>query len=718
MSKSSRRVYRHAELERLLNPRSIAVVGVSQNPASMGNIAAARLAAFKGRSFLVNPKYDQIGSEKCYSSLAELPDAPDCVVITVPRAGVEATVVECAERGVGGVVVFASGYAETCMPERIALQQRLVSIGRDSGLRIMGPNCLGFMNIASRAIVSFTKGAIIPYEGVPPAAVGLISQSGSIAFSLAQAMFERASFSHVVACGNSCDVDIADGIAYLADDPSCKAIACILEGIAQPERLIEAADIAFAAGKPLVVYKLGVGEEGARATLSHTGTLAGTFAAYKAALERAGVVLTFDYGGLLRTASFLAKFPRPSSHGVAVVSGSGGMAITAADSAEVYGIGLSQPEEATRLRLKELIPDFGSTRNPVDATGMAGRSEGHVACFDAMLQSGMYGAGVFPQPTILEVTARRLELMGEVAKRHGKPICVVRYNGWTGWEGTKAVEASQNLALFDSMDQCFSTLACWHWRDDFIRLRETNGPRKVARLSQPEAKAKAAALIIGSLHTVLAEREAKEVLACYDVPVVEERLAQSRTQAVAAASSIGFPVVLKVESAGLPHKSEAGVVRLNIRSIEEVEVAYDMLMENACKLVPQSHIAGVLVQPMLSPGVEIMVGARIDPMFGPLVVAGIGGVFVELLKDSALEIAPIHADEAKAMLGKLKAKALLNGFRGMEPVDRDKLADIIVRIAEFASDQSDLIAEVDVNPLICGGGRIVAVDALIVRRNS
>jgi acyl-CoA synthetase (NDP forming) len=717
MSASPRRVYRHQELQRLFNPGSIAIYGISPNPASMGARILGHMQAFKGRVHLVNPKYEAIGDRPCFASIAALPEKPDCVIMAVPRDGVEAGVLDCARGGAAGVVIFASGYAETGKPERAAMQERLGAIARDTGLKIIGPNCLGFVNFRLGAKVSFTRTELaLDMPEIPR--VGLVSQSGAIGFALAQAVQRGLALSHVISAGNSCDVNIADDVAFLAEDPGCASIALLYEGIADPSQLIEAGEIAWAADKPVIAVKLGLGERGATAALSHTGSMTGSTAAYKAAFERAGIVLLEGFEGLLETAAFFAKAPRrPSARGVAIMSGSGGACINATDFAEKYDVPTPAPAAHTQAVLAVHVPEFGSPRNPCDMTAMGGNDPKILpACAEALLSDPAYGALVYPIMLPGATTMKRQQQVAGIAQRLGKPVCSPFAGGWIGGPDMHIAESHPGIAVFHTVERCFAALAAWHARDERRREEAKRGAGKAARLSPPDARDKAAALIRAARARTLTEREAKAVLACYGVPVVGEALVQSAGAAARAAQELGFPVAMKVESPDIPHKTEAGVIRLNLRTAEEAKAAYAAVMKNACSYKADARINGVLVQPMVAAGTEVMVGARIDPLFGPLIVAGLGGILVELLKDTAVGLAPVTSREARAMLGRLKGRAALEGFRGSAPVDQDGLADVITRISEFADDQRELIAELDINPLICSGGRITAVDALMVRK--
>jgi acyl-CoA synthetase (NDP forming) len=382
----------------------------------------------------------------------------------------------------------------------------------------------------------------------------------------------------------------------------------------------------------------------------------------------------------------------------------------AADRAEQFGVALPQPNEAVREILTSHIPEFGSARNPCDVTAqILANPESLNACADALLGDATYGALVVPQTYGYGPSAKRIPVYDSLAAKHGKVACIVWQSEWLEGPGVKEAEEAEHVALFRSMPSCFAALAAWHWRAE----KRAAGTPTLAP-TPPETMEQARALISSAGGQTLTEREAKEVLALYGVPVVGERVAHSADEAVNAAGALGYPVVLKVESPDLPHKTEAGVVRLNLRDADEVRAAYQTIMAKANAVTPPPRINGVLVQKMMPQGVEMVVGARIDPLFGPLAVVGLGGILVELLQDSALAPAPVSHDEALGLLAQLKGARLLDGFRGMPSVDRNRLADVICRVAAFAADHRDMIAELDVNPLICTGEHITAVDALIV----
>jgi acetate---CoA ligase (ADP-forming) len=617
-------------------------------------------------------------------------------------------VLDCAKAGVGGIIIFASGYSETAKEDRIAQQERLAGVARETGLRIVGPNCLGVVNALLDSRVTFMN--ITPIPRPERNAIGIVSQSGALGMALAQGVVRGMSVSHVMTSGNSCDVDMADFVNYLATDPACASIACVFEGMATPERLLLAAENAWAEDKPLIIFKMASGERGAVAAMSHTGSLAGSHASYRAVFQRAGAVMVDDFEALMETAAFFAKAPAPKARGAAVVAASGGAAIMAADRAEQHGVAMPQPAPEVKTILEARVPEFGSTRNPVDVTAqILADPEALGVCAGALLSDPQYGVLVSPLTYGYAPSAKRPETYSALAEQHGKMACVVWQTEWQDGPGVIEANRCNRAALFRSMNACFAALASWHWRAD-----KRGAGAQVVAATAPEVIARTRELITAAGGQTLTERQAKDVLTHYNVPVVGERLAESEAAAVSAANALGYPVVLKVESPDLPHKTEAGVIRLNLRDADEVRAGYAAVMANAGEVSPAPRINGVLVQPMVPQGIEMVVGARNDPLFGPLIVVGLGGVLVEVLKDTALSPAPVTPVEAEGLLRQLKGIKLLEGFRGMQAVNIRRLAQVISDVSRFVADHRDSVAELDVNPLICAGDRITAVDALIV----
>ena len=449
--------YRHAELVRTLAPRSIAVVGASSTPGTLGYRTIQNLARFGGGIYLVNGRHREILGRPCYPDLGSLPEVPDCVVLAIPRESTEQAVRDCARIGAGGVVIFASGYAEMGGEERIAAQQRLQAIARESGLRIIGPNCTGFANHVIGVTAGFAEFA---ESAVRSAAVGLITQSGALGLALSQAALHGVSFSHVLTCGNSCDVDVADLISFLAEDPSCSAIACQFEGLSDPSRLIEAARRAKSAGKALIACKIGKGEAGRSAVAFHTATDPGSADVYSQSLSNAGAVMVDRFDALVETAAFFSKFNRTNRGGLAILSSTGGGAIIVADEADEVGVPLPQPAEGTVAILRKHIPDFGAARNPCDATAQATRyPDSLLQCAKALLDDPAYGMLLIPLSRVHNV-----ELFLEIGKlgRHaGKPVGIVWLSQWLEGPGIADLEADPGLFVFRSAQNCLAAVAAW-----------------------------------------------------------------------------------------------------------------------------------------------------------------------------------------------------------------------------------------------------------------
>jgi len=706
-----RPVYGRAELQRLIDPASVAIIGLSASEGSFGTRTLMNMRQSENvRLYGVNPKADTLHGVPCFASVGQIPERIDCAVIATPRERVEQLVEDCAAAGVGGCIIYASGYAETGREDRLQQQARLAAIARASGLRIVGPNCIGIINNFRHAGLLFLS----TYETTPwrLGPIGLISQSGALGYTLAQACERGGNFSHYFTAGNSCDVDVCDFMSYLAEDPACRVITCLVEGVKDGERLIEAGEKALAADKPVVIYKMATGNAAAQAAMSHTGTLAGANAAYDAVFRRTGMIAVDNLEQVYETASFLAKAGRPKAQGVAVMATSGGACVITADKAELHGVALPQPGPATQAVLDAAIPEFGSARNPCDVTAQViNDPDSFMRCTKAMLEDPAYGALILPQVVSGELTINRVPVVAGLAEGAGKPICITWINEWLEGPGSALYEANPNTAVFRSTDRCFRALAAWQWRE---RIRQVPAPKPRRTSGKPAAAV--AQRLLDAAGPRLSETQAKAVLAAYGIPVARDVLVQDADAAVAAAAEIGYPVVIKLDSPDIAHKTEAGVVKLGLADEAAVRKAVAEITAAAERIVPAPAIRGISVQPMISAGIELVIGARLDPQFGPLIVVGMGGVLVELMADTAVDLAPVDHDGALALLKSLKAWKLLTGYRGARGVDLDRVAAIVVAVSELATDLAASIGEIDVNPVICSPDRITAVDALIIRR--
>jgi len=689
-----RPIYTRAQLDRLIAPKSIAIVGASPRAGSFGLRTLENLAHFRGAVWPVNAKYPEIGGRTCYASLAALPGKPDLVALVVPREGVEAALKEAAAAGAGGVVVYASGYGEMARDEGAAEQQRLAAIAQAARMPMLGPNCMGLVNHELGVGVSF----IPEYAKMPRGAgpIAFVSQSGALGYCLAQAAERGLGYRYFFSVGNSRDVDVADLIGAMAEDPGVRAIACLFEGVPDARRLLEAGARAKEAGKPVIVYKLGVSEDGAAAARSHTGSMAGSAAAFRALFERAGFAIADDYEALVEYAKFFAAAGKPLAKGVAVVSGSGGAGIIAADMAARHGVPMPQPAEATTAVLRSVVPEFGAARNPCDPTGQVlSVPESYNKCCQALLDDPQYGVLLCAMSVSSRETGpKRSTDIAALARSQPKPIAVAWVSEWLQGPGSEAYEADDRVGFFRSMDRCYAAIAAWQRWHVHPTVQE---PRLSARMSFSFSKEK----------KVLGEREAKAILGKYGIQSAPERQARSADEAVRAAAELGYPVVLKADG-DIEHKTEAGAVKLDLRD--------EAALRAACGAMTAAK-NGFLVQSMVKGGVELVVGVKRDAQCGPVLLVGLGGVLVEVLRDTALALAPVGKLEARRMLASLKGYPLLTGFRGAPAVDLDAVCEAVARISEFAADHADSIEEIDVNPLLARPDGAVALDALIVLRD-
>jgi len=715
MTSSMRPLYNAADLKRLIDPKVVAVVGASETRGSFGERTLSNMSGFSGKVFAINPKYQTLLGRPCVPSLAELPERPDCVVLCVARQMVESMIEAAAAAGAGGVVVYASGFAETAKPDRIEAQERLIEVAHRTGVRVVGPNCVGLANTRSGAGLNFMP----DYAGMGHrrGPIGIVSQSGALGYTVLQGMERGIGFSHYLAAGNSCDVDVCDFISYLAENDDTRSIICLLEGVKDGDRFLSAARKAREAGKALIVYKTGNSETSSKAAMSHTGTMVGSVAAYQAALAEVGAIALDNLEAVLETASFFAKAGAPTrGRGVGILSTSGGAAVICADKAEAHGVPLPSLEARTASALHEVVPDFGSVANPSDLTAeVLKTSETFGFCLDAFLNDSGFSALVMPMIFAhASSSGARAPTIVEAASRTDRPLAVVWMNEWYQGPGSELLDADPKVCMFRSADRCFAALKAWFDWHEHRASHRTSAPRRSSLSAELAARGILSSAKAGG--AALSETDSKRVLDCYGIAIPREILAGDPEQAVRASREIGGPVALKIVSPDILHKTEAGGVKLGLSTPQDVSAAAADILASAKRYAPQARIDGVSVQQMVPPGIEIVLGVKNDRQFGPLVAAGLGGIMVELLGDTQVRLAPVDDQAARAMLASLRGHALLTGFRGKPGIDIDRLIDIICRLSELAHDLRDVIDQIDVNPVIASADGAIAADALIVCR--
>jgi len=581
----------------------------------------------------------------------------------------------------------------------------VTKFARESGLRISGPNCLGLANIRDDIWLTSSSRQMTGVNGK----VGLVCQSGATLFGpfLARAADSGMGLSYVVSTGNEADLDFADFARYLLDDAGTTVIAGFVEGFKNAQKFIEVAKLAAERGKPIVLIKIGRSDLGKRAASSHTAALTGSDALYDAICKQYGVIRVPSYDDLLEVAQLLAQSKKPKQPGVAVVSHSGGICSLTADMCGQQGLDLPVLSENALGVINGILKGFGWAANPADVTGKA-NSDFFPAIMEAMINEPGVG-------TLAVASAGKEQHVDQIIALREKTDKNFAYM----WTGTRDANASltklkaAGVPLFytpDSLARGLRHLIDYHaWHEKRMKQGFASAPPMNA--TQNETLSKLQSL----KRSALSESESKQLIAAWDVPVSVEVCAKDVEAAVKAAEKIGYPVVLKADSPDIPHKTEAGVVRLNLRSADEVRAAHSAIIANAKKHAPSANLNGVLVQEMVSGGVEVIVGVNYDPQLGPTLVFGSGGVMVEVYKDVAMRHCPITPTEAREMVAEVKGAKLLHGFRGKPACDVDALANVLVKVSHLAVNLNGQLAELDINPLLVlpQGQGVKAVDALV-----
>jgi acetyl coenzyme A synthetase (ADP forming)-like protein len=680
-------------------PRAVAVIGASRDPSKIGGsvLANLRSAGFPGRVIPVNARAETVQGLAAFRSLLTVDGPVDLAVITVPAPAVLATLKECVSKGVGGAVVISAGFRESGEEGR-QREAELRCWLADQPLRVMGPNCLGWIRPSGRLNVTFAP-------GMPePGGIAFISHSGALAVAILDwARERRMGFSLFASLGNQADLNESDLLAAAAEDPETRVIAAYIEGVADGRRFFAALRDA-AAVKPVVLLKTGRSAEGARAVSSHTGALAGSDRAFDAAVRQAGAVRVASVEELFDLARGLESQPLPRGRRLLVVTNGGGLGIVSTDAAREAGLEVAPLDEPVRARLAAVLPPTASLVNPVDLVGDA----------DAARYSHALHAvgGASADSALIVLTAQAATDSPGVARAvigatrgWTVPLVAAFVGGARVAPGARALEEA-GIPCYPFPEPAVRTLAGMA----LLAERRRRHPEIGASPAAPGVAERWLAGIRADGPGTLGLLEIAPLLDAYGIRCAAGRIAATPEEASRVARSVGFPVALKVVSPDISHKTEVGGVRLGLRSAEEVAAAAADMLERVRAARPKAAITGLLVQPMAAPGKELLLGMVRDPQFGPLVMVGFGGIYVEVLKDTATRLAPVPRAEADAMLDELRMAPLLDGVRGEAPVNRAALVDTICRFAWLASDLPEL-AELEINPLVAGPEGSVAVDA-------
>ena len=694
----------------LLTPKAVAIIGASSTPGKIGHTVVKNLveSKYEGKIYPVNPKADEILGYKSYPSVTDIPGEVDAAILTIPAKFVLDSIKECGEKGVKGLIVITSGFSEVGEKE---LEEELVRTAQSYGMRILGPNIVGVLSNSDKFNGSFAP--FLPLKGNG----SLVSQSGALLIGIDAATYLRGvGFDKLISIGNMSDVSFADTIEWLDQDDKTKCISLYIEGFKEGRRVIE---VSQKASKPIIGLKSGISAHGAAAAASHTGSLAGAAKIYEAAFKQAGIIWADDLDNLFDRTQALSLQPPMKGDNLLIITNGGGVGVLATDAAEKYGIPLKFAPEDVQVELKKHMPAFGSAKNPVDLTGMAGTDWYGDSVKYAIQHPWVDGLVILYCETAMTDPLEIAQGIKNAIAESGvtdKPV-TVSYVG--GEKSEKAMRwlVDNGLPAYGAPDLAINAIAALR---EFALNKENNNT--VVNDTKGIDKQKALAVIEKARaagRDALTEIEAKQVFEAYKLPVTHSRVATSEDEAVKLAEEIGYPVVMKIVSPQILHKSDANGVKVNIKDEQAVRSTYHLILENAKKYKADADIHGMLVQEMAPMGTEVILGSVNDATFGPTVMFGLGGIFVEVLKDVTFRVAPFSKKQALEMISEIKGAPILQGVRGELPRDIDALADAICKYAFMVIDLAEEISESDANPVLVyeKGEGLKVVDARVILKN-
>jgi acetyl coenzyme A synthetase (ADP forming)-like protein len=685
-------------------PRGVAVIGASPNPGKISHGVWHNLtqSGYQGDVYPVNPRYPELAGFPCYPDITDVPDPLDLVVIVLPAPLTPPIVKACGRRGIKAAVIISGGFKEIG-PAGAALEAECLALARRHGMRLIGPNCVGIMDLTSALNTTFLTGA------PPPGRVGFVSQSGGVCSGgIAYLTGKNIGMSRFVSLGNEADVTETDVIEYLADDPHTGVIAVYVEGIKDGPRLMKVAR-RVTPHKPIVMLKAGRTAAGGRAVSSHTGALAGSAEACRAAFRQCGIIEAGSMSELFDLSLAMACQPLPAGKRVFVLTNSGGPAALAADTLSAQGLTLPHVSQPTKTALRARLCADIQLANPIDMLGGAGPAEFEFALPHILADSQIDAVLVIVVPHLLLDATETACKIGRVAEFSAKPVLTC-FVGDRNVDEARRILHQHNLPMYCFPEIAAQTLSAMsrhaNWR------QKTNGDAPPPTLTVDRAAVRHV-LAQSNATRALGEADTRPILTAYRIPVIPGQVAHSSAEAVDIAAALGGPVALKIVSLDILHKSDAGGIRLNLTGAAAVTAAYRDLMTVAAVTQPRARINGALVEAMAPPGHEVIVGMRRDPQFGPLLMFGLGGIYVELLTDVSFRVAPINRAEALAMIRETKAGKLLSGLRGQPPADINAAANCLLSLSQLALDFPEIV-EVEVNPLRVLEHGAVALDGRII----
>lgn len=694
-------------LNDFFEPESTAVIGASANPEKLGYAVVKNLIdggySKIGEVYPINLNEPEILGLKAYPSVQDVPGPIDLAVIVIPYPYVPAALRECGQKGIPAVIVITAGFREAGK-EGLERERELIEIAAEEELRLIGPNCLGVIDTFTPLNASFSAGT------PPKGPMAFMSQSGALGTAVLDwSLAGSLGLSKFVSLGNKADVDEVDLLRAWVDDEDTRVIMIYNEGMSNGEAFIRTAREVTRV-KPVVAIKSGVTQAGSRAVSSHTGSLAGSEQAYQAAFQQAGVLRASSMQALFDMALALGYQPPLQGDRIAIITNAGGPGILATDALEHSGLSLARFEVETIKKLEEYLPDAASAANPVDVLGDARADRFQVALETVAEDPNTDGLLVVLTPqamTEIESTARAV---GNLASRTDKPLLACFMGEAEMSRGVDVLESHgvPNYPFPERAALAFRAMA------DYREICGRSEPEFVEIEADREAVRTTIEAALAEGRVTIGDAEAREILKAYDMRIPRSEIAESPDEAVRIAGEIGYPVVLKIASPDILHKTDVGGVKVGLDSAEEVRDAFELMVYRAQRYIPEAEIWGCLVQEMAPRGgLEVLIGMNRDPQFGPLVTFGLGGIYVETLKDVTFRIAPFSPEEAREMLGEIRASALLDGVRGQPAMDKDAIVDILLRVGQLVQDFPE-IAELDINPLIVYPEGAIAIDMRLV----
>lgn len=698
-----------APLDAMFAPASVALIGASAKPGSVGRALAENLLGFPGAAYFINPQHAELLSRRCYPEIGSVPGPVDLAIIATPAPTVPGCVRECARNGVRSAIIISAGFREVGLAGR-ELEQQVLAAAAPGGLRLLGPNCLGAMIPHRDFNGTFARGM------AETGSVAFLSQSGALCSAVLDwSLREHVGFSAFVSVGAMLDVSWGDLLHHFGRDPHTRSIVCYMESIGDAPAFLAAARV-VARNKPIIVLKVGHTEAAARAASSHTGALTGSDAVLDAAFRRVGVLRVNTIAEMFHLAELLSKQPLPPGPRLAILTNAGGPGALATDMLVTHGAELAPLTVGTRERLNSFLPPHWSHDNPVDLLGDASAARYARALECVASDATTDGVLVILTPQAMTESTATAEAMKSIAYRYGKPL-LASWMGGAGVEGARACLNAAGIPTFDFPDTAARAFALmWRYSNSRRSLAGATDTTEVP--ATPPSIREAAHQFIETRRqagrTLLTEVEAKQLLALYGIPTVTTQVAKTVDEAVQLAESLGFPVVLKLHSETLTHKTDVGGVHLDLRDAPAVRCAWHSIADRVSERAGAQHFLGVTVQPMIRlSGYELILGSSVDPQFGPVLLFGAGGQLVEVLHDTVVGLPPMDPAVALEWMRSTRIFTALQGVRGRPPVDLNALKLLLVRFSQLVTEQP-WIAEIDINPLLASAEQLLALDARVV----